>query len=428
MKKLIFPILIFICLGAFTVKGQDYWITIYTPTGVAVEALVRDEFNATDLAFIEQQAANWIKEHKSNAVRIAPASRSYNCHSFAWHYSDGGSKVWVNQIAQTNQANLSKYWTGSFQTYVSTNNIEGQKVFYPNGDHSARTTSTPGIFESKWGPWPRYRHAWNDCPYTSTGLQYYKVNLLGVPVVCFGSTGSFSTLNIANGTYNWSGTNLNLSGSSHTASATPTIQQGYGKVMVSVYSPKSKTTVKATNAVWIGIPLFQIVSNEQYEPLSPGIAMIDNEMYDPYSIQIVNRIDWSYTGTLSNFVGDLYKAKFRTGSQPGEGYIYANVYNTCGQKVNSFYYEVVETFKLFLSPNPTSNQVQVIVTDRDAIDNNIIDPNYNVYIVNSFGNIEYNNTHRGKSFTVNVAHIPKGLHTLTIERGNKICSATFLKE
>jgi len=198
MKRQIIFAITSILIGLYTANAQDYWTTIYTPTGILVEAIVKYEFNADELALVEQDAANWIKNHKSKAMRIASASRSYNCHSFAWHYSDGGSKVWIYQTNSYNQPNLAKYWSTSPQTYVTSNSLEGQKVFYPNGDHSARTTSSSGTFESKWGAWPRYRHTWNDCPYTSTGLQYYKVNMTGDNIICNGTSGSFTTLDITN--------------------------------------------------------------------------------------------------------------------------------------------------------------------------------------------------------------------------------------
>ena len=429
MKKHIIALsFFFLSLCSLTAYAQDNWTTVYTPTGLSVEALVRYEFNANELAKIEQDAADWINAYNSNAVRIAPASRKYNCHSYAWHYSDGGDNVWINQKTSLNQQNISKYWLGSSQTYVPTNYIEAQKVFYPYGDHSAITTSNPNIFESKWGAWPRYRHAFNDCPYVSNSLQCYKVGINGNPILCNGSNSYYTVVNIPNGSYNWSGINVNASGSSSTGTVYSTVNQGGGRVIVSIYSPYSNTTINASKSIWIGVPLYQIVSDSLYEPLMPGIAIIDNDNYDPYSFQLVNNINWSYSGPLTNFVGDLYKAKFRTARNLGEGFITANVSNTCGSMTQNFFYEVIDPFRLLVSPNPAVNQIDVFVVDQEAIENDIIEPVYDVHIINSFGNSEYINNYSGKSFTINVSAISQGLHKIIVKRGNKSCSETFIKE
>jgi len=89
---------------------------------------------------------------------------------------------------------------------------------------------------------------------------------------------------------------------------------------------------------------------------------------------------------------------------------------------------VVESFKLNLSPNPALDQIEVSVTDNDAVENNILDPKYFVSIVDSYGIVKYSNNHRGKAFTINISRIPKGLHTISVERAGRICSATFIKE
>lgn len=213
----------------------------------------------------------------------------------------------------------------------------------------------------------------------------------------------------------------------YTVKAINSIANGLGWVRATLIGPCGEIVLPNYNA-WVGKPNFRIISDEVLEVKMPGIAFIANENHDPYSVQGVSRIDWSYTGPLTNFIGGLRKATFRAGNTPGQGYIYANAFNSCGATENRFYFQVVESFILNLSPNPALNQIEVTITDSDAEENNIVDPKYMVSIVDGFGSVGYRNIHRGKKFTVNITQIPKGLHTISIEREGKICSATFIKE
>jgi len=46
MKRQIIFAITSILIGLYTANAQDYWTTIYTPTGILVEAIVKYEFNA----------------------------------------------------------------------------------------------------------------------------------------------------------------------------------------------------------------------------------------------------------------------------------------------------------------------------------------------------------------------------------------------
>ncbi|MCF8360913.1 MAG: hypothetical protein K9H26_19345 [Prolixibacteraceae bacterium] len=187
-----------ISLVLFSLATHAQYTTIKTPTNVTVEAIVYSEYSSGVLAQLEEDAADWIDDHDSDAERVAPASRTYNCHNYAWHNSDGGNRFWVNQYNRYNWPNISKYWSGSSATYQQSSSVSTSKVFYSNGDHSARVISS-NLFESKWGAWPRYRHSPTDCPYVSSNLQYYKVLIDGDDIVC--SSETYSTINISGATY-----------------------------------------------------------------------------------------------------------------------------------------------------------------------------------------------------------------------------------
>lgn len=59
--------------------------TIKTPTNVSINALIRPELSPFDFAVAESDAAGWVSTYAPSASRVGPASRTYNCHAYAWH-------------------------------------------------------------------------------------------------------------------------------------------------------------------------------------------------------------------------------------------------------------------------------------------------------------------------------------------------------
>lgn len=174
--------------------------------------------------------------------------------------------------------------------------------------------------------------------------------------------------------------------------------------------------------IWFGKPLVSIISEAYYEPLAPGVAIIDNELADPYGVQCVNQINWSYTGPLTNFVGGLHKAQFRAGRKPGIGVIYAASQNGCGSVNRSFGFEVGgSSYRTAVHPNPASTEVTVSVLESDShaanrseISNETIDY-VKIYDLN--GNLKKTLQCKGsRSATVNVSGLREG--TYILEAGN----------
>ena len=161
----------------------------------------------------EAQAAGWLADHNlTNSVqRVGAATREYNCHSFAWNISEGGSNVWVNAFLNSDYnsfnpynfnntpplpKNISRYWDDGSYIQVG-NESMANKVWYgscwvwtgygwsDNCDHSAVRLSN-GLYKSKWGAWPLYIHAYNDCPYTWLNRKYYikRPRISGPSTIC----------------------------------------------------------------------------------------------------------------------------------------------------------------------------------------------------------------------------------------------------
>ncbi len=55
-----------------------------------------------------------------------------------------------------------------------TSESEADIVWWDDASHSALTTVTSGVWTSKWQNGPLVQHDWDDQPYGSTGLVYYK--------------------------------------------------------------------------------------------------------------------------------------------------------------------------------------------------------------------------------------------------------------
>ena len=245
--------LVLVVAGMVTgIVATSQTTTIKTPTNVNIEAVIYPEFSDPDLALVEASAANLIASEGWSAVWVGPASRTYNCHNYAWHHSDGGEKRWVEQFTQNGNNNIDKYWSGTEPTYTVTTSLKGAKVFYPNGDHSA-IIITPGTFRSKWGNWPLYDHPPTHCPYTATGLQYYNIPVSGNEVIC--TSNNYSTLNIGSAIYSWTGSsNINVSSNGANVFATG-LSDGTAWIQSQISSPFSSTTVKSERkSLWVGKP------------------------------------------------------------------------------------------------------------------------------------------------------------------------------
>lgn len=168
MKKVY---LLLIYLLAFTTLNAQY-VTLYTPKGSPIQTFINPEGTNE---WITTTTNRYIGEYGAENV-LAPASRRYNCHSYAWNISEGGTNVvWMNQYDSQSNPNIWKYWTDG--SYVETTENDAEKIFYYNGDHSAiKSKNVAGKYESKWGQAPLMRHNPTEGPsiYNMAYRRYYK--------------------------------------------------------------------------------------------------------------------------------------------------------------------------------------------------------------------------------------------------------------
>ncbi len=150
-----------LCCIAVSSSYADSLTFVYTPNGTSVSAFVRTEFNPDVIEMLNET----YKRNYPNAVFASGASRTYNCHAYAWHSTNPLNNVWINP------PNQETYWLdGSYQ--INNNPGAVSKTRYLSDDHSA-LSFMEFYFSSKWGSAPAFRHAYDYSPYDSSSLEFY---------------------------------------------------------------------------------------------------------------------------------------------------------------------------------------------------------------------------------------------------------------
>jgi hypothetical protein len=139
--------------------------SITTPRGTTVP----DTYNTCEY---DQPTIDWLNSYFAtyypNAEQLASASRTYNCHAYAWHMSEGGGPVWIGYNTYTAE---DVYWTDG--SYNEVSEPYCTKISYAN-NHSAISTGTTDIYISKWGGAPLMRHAYYYTPGYGPREHFYR--------------------------------------------------------------------------------------------------------------------------------------------------------------------------------------------------------------------------------------------------------------
>ena len=178
MKKIIF--LMTLAGTSLMSIWADTVGAISTPCGLIVEVLYLDEMSADDINDANTSAA----QRYPNATRIGTATRTYNCHSYAWNMVEGGPTCWLNAASLediengiTNDNNLAKYWALSC-AYMEVSDVAANKIYYYRSDHSAIfKLGDRSKYVSKWGRGPLMEHAPGYGPYDDMVNRKYYLKL-----------------------------------------------------------------------------------------------------------------------------------------------------------------------------------------------------------------------------------------------------------
>ncbi|NQU54253.1 MAG: hypothetical protein HQ522_17130 [Bacteroidetes bacterium] len=263
------------------IESKDYEYSIYN-------GIVYYDWSSELLEdFIEEFENNPLN---SNKEIIGDATKTYNCHSYAWNTCEGGNYVhWINarlNSQSSGNGNIVKYW-GTNGGYSEVSNIStADKIYYSDDDHSASIISaSTGMVISKWGNWLLIEHPYLDCPYPNlTNLKYYK---LSNPTISSTTSGALcnnvqrtysSDIVETNFTYNWNYTSpldeiSDDDGSTYTVKGTS--QNGLGTVSLMVTTP-SGATATATKPVWVGAPAISSLMVRKVLPITIGLIIRHN--------------------------------------------------------------------------------------------------------------------------------------------------------
>ncbi len=221
MKSKIFILcLCFFCINSVTSQSYTPTTTVETP----FRSIVKDTgiFTSQDDIYSSSELAYYKKilnDNYNGATMIDIPTRTYNCHAYAWHVSEGGNKVWIGLNPGTKAEHV--YWTDG--SYIEVSESGSTKVSYhESGNHSAIRLGN-GWYQSKWGRGPLVKHHLNDVPLgynPNMPKKFYKkrdISIIGQTFIC-----SFEDYSVS---YLPSGATVNWTYTPVYSSNTPSIQQ-----------------------------------------------------------------------------------------------------------------------------------------------------------------------------------------------------------
>ncbi len=355
-------------------------VTIYTPKG----SVVPDTYSYTELSQSQIASYNsYISQTYPNATRLTDASATYNCHAYAWYTSEGGSNVWIGASTSTAE---DIFWTdGSFTENVT--QVYPAKVSYASDNHSATTTSQTDIFISKWGALPLMQHNKNYCPYNSSSLKYY----YKTPTIITGSSqiicgqGTYSIQLPAGNNVSWTSSPSGII--SHPATGNPITVTKIGNGNVTLTATINSSHVLTKN-IWVG-PHTTI----------NGIETMLKGRTRTYTLNDVNgqgitSFNWSADGGVIP-VGSTTSSSFTVkGTGCGSGTVSCTYGNSCGTGDAQLDIEVIcETLSMILSPNPTSDIININLVS--AFDQTVV-ANDNNLLAESYATKQENNQYTGE--------------------------------
>jgi hypothetical protein len=413
-------------LFAFLANAQT--VTLYTPSGSSVQAFMQSEMSASDITYY----TNAYRAGYPQATVLANASSTYNCHSYAWNISEGGTSIcWLNQAPD-----LHKYWDDF--SYEETTEANAEKIFYFNGDHSAiKSTTVAGKYESKWGPMPLMRHAPDYGPngYNMSYRRYYaKFSSLhpisGSSQLC--SQGTYTINNLpAGATVVWSATPSGVVSLQPNGSSVTLTKVGNNRITLSANVNNSYTLTKS---IWVGPPYISSIygptvvcyteengygANVEGEPTSynwtiPGIARAVDDNYNSDVIRLV----WDQYVEAADFSLSVCNE-----CGTAERTVQITMPLSCWYYYNSYF---------SLSPNPATTSAMLTINDiQDAnvstnanllsksTANKLTSVNEvcSVKVTNSFGLQVYTAKKYGKSFSIPVDNLANGIYVVEITSG-----------
>lgn len=464
MKKILLFLTFF---ASFThLHSQTYTnTTVYTRNGTGVEGkiLTSGEWTSSQKEALKNQT---LAEHP-NATFLSEATRTYNCHGYAWHLSEGQNPiVWINEYDDNFNPNIYKYFTdGSFIQVC--NESDADKVHYYTGDHSAViSTTVSGKYESKWGQNIRIRHNPTDVPtiYNGGFRRYYATTKISGDIsnLCTG-TRTFSVKNIAGATYIWTfSSTLSVVGPTNTSQLT--VQRngsanGGSWVQVQISTPCSPTSVTNRVDFTVGIP---DINNFDFLTSGPSCINYNNQsMYfgvgyeGNWGCQLkdlagLTEVEWqvfcsnphqvthnagTYTCYSPSYVNDAgLSIAFSYPTQPYVVTLRYRAKNACGwSEWSPGNYKLIQAcgggWNFVASPNPTNGSVNIVL-DEITMKNDKTIEIHEVHIMDKFGKIvkQFKYGSANKHANLNISDLKPDVYFIKVFNGKEWKAHTIIKQ
>jgi len=176
--------------------------TVLTPFGKNVLGYINQEFTPTEKYNVTQVVLDTY-----NVELIDSASRTYNCHSYAWNISNGGSVCWIDATIFSYNDNISNYLINDLYSTNEPNNSYGyRRIFYYNS--AILSYGSPSnVYQSKWGSGPLVRHSPTNVPSSynpNYRTIYFNPGIYGEQNISLGNNYNYTVYpNMSYATYDW---------------------------------------------------------------------------------------------------------------------------------------------------------------------------------------------------------------------------------
>jgi len=275
---------------------------------------------------------------------------------------------------------------------------------------------------------------WVPSPLESSKIEYTVVGqpnpaatsgpIIGPSLVCT-SNSTFILQNIPSGsTITWSNSSNLLhineqNRSTYTVKAKNSGVKGIGWVRAALNTGCEDFIVE--NTFWVGKPDFYLDGDTRIGVREMGIASIEY-VSTPY--QGISNVQWTCDGAIASVTGGNVIGKFRAGSRPGFGSVYANATNICGSFENRLLVEVVDNWYM-IYPNPATDQLNIDI-DLNKLSEELKTEPVEITLFDKSMSIRKQIKTKGSRFTLNISELKPDVYFLEIRIGDKTNSEKII--